>query len=270
VELRHPAGTPATSTATAPPTCSPSPAAGLNLYSNPTAGANGLPAPTNTSASNASPDATDGANWSTFAITHRGSVTQQGDYDDLWALGGSHHTLYLYQNNPPSHGAAPQYGNTAWVNPVTYLTCSATASNCTGYPPSWSSYTQILSPGDAWTGSSSDTGVPSLLAIDGNGRLWAFQGQFGNALANPIQLAASGWTGMTLIAPGQVDGQLQIWARNNTTGALNAYTISIDGNQLPALSVPTPIPSITLKQAPGHAWRGDQGSREVTKGRFLL
>jgi hypothetical protein len=251
----------------------------LNLYNNPTASANGLPAPTIASASNASPNAIDGADWSTFAITHRGSVTQQGSYDDLWALGGAQHTLYLYQNNPPTHGAAPQYGNTAWASQVTYPSCSNTASNgsnCTGYPPGWSSYTQILSPGDAWTGAlatsdpscntttliNCDTGVPSLLAIDSSGRLWAFQGQFGNALANPILLASSGWSGMTLIAPGQVEGQLQIWARNNSTGALNAYTISVDGHNLPSLSTATAIPGITITKTayPVIASAGDNNS----------
>jgi hypothetical protein len=229
----------------------------LNMYDNPAATTNGLSAPTNASAGNASPDATDGADWSTFHITHRGSVTQQGSYDDLWALGGSHHTLYLYQNNPPSRGAAPQYGNTAWVNPVTYPTCGT----CANYPAGWSSYTQILSPGDAWAGDPA-SGVPSLLAVDSNGRLWAFQGLNGNALAVGITLG-TGWGGMTLIAPGQLDGHLQIWARDNTTGALYSYVITLDTNGNPTLSpggsCPAPvtpegcaatlIPGITLTQA---------------------
>jgi hypothetical protein len=250
---------------------------GLNLYSGPTATANGLPAPTNATATGASPDS--GSDWNSFAITHRGSVTQQGSYDDVWALGGSHHTLYLYQNNPSSHGAAPQFGTTASANPVAYPSCSNTASNgsnCSGYPTGWSSYNQILSPGDAWTGDPApgtsgcntstlincDTGVPSLLAVDSNGRLWAFQGHFGNALANPILLASSGWSGLTLIAPGQVEGQLEIWARNNSTGALNAYTISLDGNNLPSLSTATAIPGITVTKAayPVIASAGDNSS----------
>jgi hypothetical protein len=91
--------------------------------------------------------------------------------------------------------------------------------------------------------------VPSLFAVDSNGRLWAFQGQFGNALANPIQLATSGWSGMTLVAPGQVEGQLEIWTRNNSSGALNAYTITLNSNGPPTLSAATSIPGITVTKA---------------------
>jgi hypothetical protein len=214
----------------------------LNLFDNPAPTANGLPAATSAGTASEAPDNGAAGGWNSFLITHRGSITQQGDYDDLWALGGSNHDLYLVQNNPPSHGAAPQFGSHAWALPVNYPTCSIT-----GYPAGWSSYTQILSPGDAWamSANSDNPAVPSLLAVDNNGALWLFQGQYGNALACPTELTSSGWTGMTLIAPGQVDGQLQIWARNNSTGALSAYAITVNSSGVPSLSAPTAIPLVT-------------------------
>jgi hypothetical protein len=75
--------------------------------------------------------------------------------DDLFAHKGNN--LYIYLNNPASLGAAPQFNSTANVITIaSHPSCSATAdnaSNCSGYPAgNWSGVTQILAPGDAWTG----------------------------------------------------------------------------------------------------------------------
>ena len=51
---------------------------------------------------------------------------------------------------------------------------------------------------------------------------------------------------MTLIAPGQVNGELTLWARDNTTGQIYSYPISIDASDLPTLNptaAGTPIPA---------------------------
>ena len=45
---------------------------------------------------------------------------------------------------------------------------------------------------------------------------------------------------MTLIAPGMVDGNLTLWARDNSSGNLYSYTFTIDGNNVPTLSQPGP------------------------------
>ncbi len=198
-----------------------------------------------------SPDGT-GAAWNTYQITHRGSMTEQG-VDDLFAHKGSN--LYLVINNPGSNGAAPEY-STANSGSITTIpdhpSCAATAdnaANCTGYTTgSWTDVGQILAPGDAWTGSANDNGQPSLLTVE-NGALWLYQGNFANNLQDPIQLGSSAgatnWSGMTLIAPGTVNGELTIWARNNTTGALYSYPITTDANGLPTLNPGSPGTPVT-------------------------
>jgi hypothetical protein len=150
-------------------------------------------------------------------------------------------------------GAAPQFNRGPSVTTIlSHPSCSATADNagnCSGYSlGNWSDVTQILAPGDAWAGSSSDNGLPSLLTVE-NGQLWLYQGQFGDALADPIQLGSAGgttnWSAMTLIAPGLVAGQLTIWARNNSTGTLYSYPITVDANGLPTLNPASPGTPVT-------------------------
>ena len=86
----------------------------------------------------------------------------QGSVDDLFAHKGAN--LFLYLNNPTDPGAAPQFGSTADINPITKPSCAATASNagnCAGYDGTdWSDTTQILAPGDVY-----GTGLPDLLTV---------------------------------------------------------------------------------------------------------
>lgn len=195
-----------------------------------------------------SPDGT-GAAWNTYQITHRGSFTQSG-VDDLFALKGNN--LYLVPNHPTDLGVKPQFNNYGSTTTIPFPACSTAqrSGNCTGYSTTndWSSVTQILAPGDAWTGAPScvssnincDTTDPSLLAVDSSGELWLYQGVFGNHVVNPILLGSSSgspnWSGMTLIAPGDVNGALTLWARDNASGALYAYTLSIGTDGLPTLN----------------------------------
>jgi hypothetical protein len=102
-------------------------------------------------------------------------VIQAGGYDDLYAhqqpgdaFSGA---LYLYKNNPPNPGTNP-YDNTA--NHI-QINWPGSPSDYTD----WSSATQILSPGGAWTGAgTADNGQPSLLVTFKDGTLWAYQGGF--------------------------------------------------------------------------------------------
>lgn len=165
---------------------------------------------------------------------------------------------------------------------------TAENSSCANYPgtssnpntTNWSDVTQILEPGDAWAGSPADNtcgnqpvpgvppppGTPSLLTVE-NGHLWLYQGGCGDTLNpgnpmnpnnpatttapadQPVELGAGGWGNMTLIAPGMVDGNLTLWARDKTSGNLYSYTFTIDANNVPTLSQPgpngvgTPIPA---------------------------
>ncbi len=200
-----------------------------------------------------SPDSGDA--WDTYQITHRGSFSQLG-VDDLFAHESGGNALYLVLNHPGDLGVAPQFdnygSNQATISTPTCST-STRSGNCSGYDSTnWSGVTQILAPGDAWTGAPActsgpaancDTGLPSLLTVQG-GKLWLYQGQFTNALGDPILLGSSSgstnWSGMTLIAPGDVGGNLTLWATQNSTGALYSYTFSIGSDGLPTLNSSSP------------------------------
>ena len=225
-------------------------AGGLDLYPGPLGSS--LPSPVNASGTNQSPDGS--SDWNSYLITHRGSMSHQG-YDDLFALKPGSPNLYLYVNNPANQGQDP-FGSTANVTTISsHPSCAATAdnaTNCSSYPAgNWSGVTQILAPGDAWAGApagsgiTADNGQPSLITVE-NGQLWLYQGTNSDSLANPIQLGSAGWANMTLIAPGQVNGQLTLWARDNTTGQIYSYPITLDANNLPTLNptaAGTPIPA---------------------------
>jgi hypothetical protein len=193
-----------------------------------------------------------GTGWNQFQITHRGSWTPSQNVDDLFALKGAN--LYRYVQATQT-GASPQFEDGSKVQLMNFPSCPAAgfpgadpdnSSNCTGYPASWSDISQILAPGDTWTGdlagtgTANDTGVPSLLGIDStNGSLWLFQGRNGGQLQDPIQVGSSGWSSMTIIAPGAIAGQNTLWARDNSTGKMYSYPFIAD----PATGIPTLNPA---------------------------
>lgn len=184
-------------------------------------------------------DSPDGTGWNTFQITHRGSMSG-GSVDDLFAYKGAN--LYLYLNNQNDPGAAPQFGDTSDLDTIAKPSCAATASNaanCTGYDATdWSDVSQILGPGALYS-----NGLPDLLTVE-NDQLWLYKRGFGDSLGTPVLLGSSGWSGMTLIAPGDVGGQLTLWARNNSTGAISSWPLNLDSNGVPELgtaSAGTPV-----------------------------
>jgi hypothetical protein len=172
----------------------------------------------------------DGSGWNTFQITHRGSMSG-GSVDDLFAHKGAN--LYLYLNNQDDPGAAPQFGDTSDIDLISKPSCAATASNasnCTGYDATdWSDASQILAPGSLYS-----NGLPDLLTVE-NDQLWLYKGEFGDSVGAPVLLGSSGWSGMTLIAPGRVGGQLTLWTRDNSTGAIYSYPLTLDSNGVPEL-----------------------------------
>jgi hypothetical protein len=176
----------------------------------------------------------DGSSWSTFQITHRGSMDQDG-VDDLFAHKGQN--LSLYQNNTTDPGVAPQFGNTADIDPIIKPSCAATASNpsnCAGYDGTdWSDTTQILAPGDVYS-----TGLPNLLTVE-DGQLWLYKGQYSDHVITPVLLGSSSgstnWSAMTIIAPGEVNGALTLWARDNSTGVIYSWPLTLDSNGVPEL-----------------------------------
>jgi len=172
----------------------------------------------------------DGTSWSTFQITHRGSMSGNA-VDDLFAQKGAN--LYLYLNNPNDPGVAPQFGDISDIDTIAKPSCAATASNasnCAGYDATdWSQATQILVPGALY-----GNGLPDLLTVE-NDQLWLYKGGFGDSLGTPVLLGSSGWSGMTLIAPGEVAGHLTLWARDDATGAISSWPLELDSNGMPEL-----------------------------------
>jgi hypothetical protein len=59
-----------------------------------------------------------------------------------------------------------------------------------------------------------------------------------------VQLGSSGWGDVSIIAPGDVDGTLTLWARDDSTGAIYSWPLTMDSNGVPELgtaSVGTPV-----------------------------
>lgn len=217
-------------------------AGGLDLYPGSTISTT-LPAPVNAAANDASPDG--GNDWNQYLISHRGSLIQGPD-DDLYAQRGNN--LYLYDNNPASPGTAPQFGSGSLAL-VFRPACSATAdnaTNCTGYSSTWSSVSQLLAVGDPFPGAPAADPPPSVLTVE-NGQLWLFPGQ-AVGLGSPVLLGASGWSGMTLIAPGFIDGQLTVWVRDDSSGKVYSFPILIDAHGLPTLNAARPGTPVTPTQ----------------------
>jgi hypothetical protein len=192
-----------------------------------------------------------GHTWSQFDVTHRGSWTG-GSVDDLLALDTSAGNLYRVNN---SDTPTAMFENQANLVNIYYPACGTStdpnnASNCTGYPTAgWSAFSQVVAPGDAWAGApagsgiTNDTGQPSLLGIDSStGSLWLFQGS-GGQLQNPVQLGASGWNDVTLMAAGTVDGQDTVWARINSgtdAGDVLSFPLAVPSGDAPTLDPASP------------------------------
>jgi hypothetical protein len=174
--------------------------------------------------------------WDQLQFAHRGSWSG-GLVDDLVVLDQPDQDLFVYENN----GTSPEFENTTKIINVVFPTCSGT--DCSGYPPQltgWGAFNQILVPGDVF----GTPAEPSLLAVDATtGSLWLFQGTTVQQLENPIEIGTSGWNEVTLLAPGDVDGQLTLWARVNTgteQGDILSFPLS------PSSSLGTPTGSGTI------------------------
>lgn len=204
--------------------------------------------------------------WTAYQFSHNGSFTQGGT-DDLWVLNTSNHQLYLYKNGG---GSTNNFNTTANVTgPITkaevttdeYNTSPAGDSSETTacFPTAtfpnacnsgvydntdWDETSQLIASPDLYantTTPSLDSHMPGLLTVE-NGNLWYYQGQGSlNYIGTAIQLGSGGWNGYTVMSPVTVDGNLVLWARNNTTGAISQYTVDYDPAGYPYLSSPTQL-----------------------------
>lgn len=215
-------------------------AGGLDLYPGSTS-SQSLPSPANATGNLGSPDS--GNDWNTFQITHRSSAFQ-GPVDDLYARKGS--VMYAYLNDPLNPGVAPQFASGQDVVIISKPSCSATAdnsANCATYVTDWTDVTQVLAVGDPFPAVGIDD--PASLVTVENDQLWFYPGTQGPQFSSPVLLGSSGWSGETLIAPGYLDGKITIWARDDATGTLYSYPITLDANGLPTLDPAKPGTPVT-------------------------
>jgi len=204
----------------------------------------------------------DGTAWTNFQFSHDGA--HNGSADDLWAFNPTTHELYLYKNSgsttndnfdntgqitgPISKSevatdAGNSNGSTACYNTTTY------PSACTSYNNTdWSQTTQVIASPDLYAlspdkttldGSGVSSNAPGLLTVE-NGALWYYQGQTTlDYIGTAVELSASGWGNYTVLSPVTVAGQLVLWARNTTTGAIYQYPVDYGTDGYPYLGTGT-------------------------------
>ncbi|WP_177246457.1 ricin-type beta-trefoil lectin domain protein [Actinacidiphila alni] len=144
-----------------------------------------------------------GSGWADADISHHGDWTGDG-YEDLIAhLPNDNTHLWLY----PGDGTG-DFGTRHQLN------------RPAGSPSSdWSKTTAVISAGDV-----NLDAYPDVLAVE-NDLLYLFPGTASGQLASPKVIGTSGWAGLQLLAPGDVngDGLADLWTRNPSTGVVNQY-----------------------------------------------
>ncbi|MFE0681214.1 LamG-like jellyroll fold domain-containing protein [Streptomyces sp. NPDC058961] len=195
-----------------------------------------------------------GDSWKTYTVSHRGSLRGGSNVDGLFAHQTSSPRLYYY-NNPGVTGANGRFDK---YNTLAKPPCSDDGSggSCTGYATDWSTTTQIAALGDPSTTALSAgtfqnrTGLLTEEAnASGDATLWFYPAISDTRLGSPVRLAATGWKNLDLLTPGDWNhtGRPGLWARNRTTGDINAYALTPG-------TTPTPdgsqtVPTITAISA---------------------
>ncbi|MEE1940970.1 hypothetical protein V1L54_16425 [Streptomyces sp. TRM 70361] len=156
-------------------------------------------------------------------ITHRGTWNED-HYEDVvilrpgWA-DPSVKELWVHEGS--GDGGLDGTGNGSWR-----LDVVDDADN------HWADADQILSVGslddDDGDGRVDDNDAPDLLVKSG-GELWLYFGHRGSPLIDwpqPVRLGGADWQDMTLLAPGDLngDGLPELWARDTVKGAIHQYT----------------------------------------------
>ncbi|MFD9791417.1 LamG-like jellyroll fold domain-containing protein [Streptomyces sp. NPDC059070] len=215
-----------------------------------------------------------GDSWKNYTVSHRGSLRGGTSIDGLFAHQASSPRLYYY-SNPGVTGANGRFDK---YNTLTKPPCTDDGSStyCTGYATDWSTTTQIAALGDPST-TALTTGTfqnrTGLLTEEanpsGDAALWFYPAVSDTRLGSPVRLAATGWKNWDLLTPGDWNhtGHPGLWARNRTTGNINAYALTPgttptpDGTQtvptLTAVSTGTTIGNLSATDYPVIGSDGD-------------
>ncbi|WP_435172790.1 LamG domain-containing protein [Actinacidiphila sp. bgisy145] len=192
-----------------------------------------------------------GGDWTHYLLAHRGNLSG-GEGDDLLAYNKDTHKLYLVKNDLDPTGDP---SSTPWSEYPGYTDsgkdridllakpdCETTDktpddSLCrtAGYEDD-APISQLVVAGNVYQ---NEQGNLALVTVE-NKELWIYQ-LSNNGLDNPILLGDGDWSGLTLLAPGTVNGTPTLWARDNSTGALYSYSLALDPatNTVPLLHAAT-------------------------------
>jgi hypothetical protein len=213
--------------------------------SGPLTGSDPVPAVTGPVIVSTAADAPTG-NWKDYLVAHRGNL-HGADVDDLFAYNTKTQQFYIVKNDfdPADDDAFPsvKYSNYAgYVGQHRYAVVTKEAcepadhvvddSRCrtAGYDSQTWSISQLVTPGNVF----SNPDFPAVITME-NKRLWIYQADGGEHLKNPLLLGDGDWSGLDLIAPGTVGGTPTLWARDETSGTLYTFPLTLDGNGLPPL-----------------------------------
>ncbi len=178
------------------------------------------------------PDTT--GSWSSALAAHGLTkiITSTPTPDDLWALSSDRQNLYYYINiaNTPASKATPPPPYYTSTHRELLDSCSA---SCGTHPMvgttniDWSNVNQLLAVGDL-----NNDRDPDLVTEEAGGRLYALYTN-GAGLIGTIQLLGTNpaWDNWTFLSPGNTaadGGVAQLWARDNTTGTLWEYPLTLN------------------------------------------
>ncbi len=171
--------------------------------------------------------------WNNYLIAHRGSLTQSS-VDDLFAYNKGTHKLYAYFNDSTRvpAGTAGHFS----LRGISQLGASTACP--AGIDGTWNNLTQMIAPG----AQGNPNGLAGLITVE-SGHLRFYQGSLvgGCLIAAGTELGDGDWSAVTLLAPGTVGGTPTLWARDNTTGAINSYPLTFDAAGAPTTILHAPV-----------------------------
>ncbi|WP_425245084.1 LamG domain-containing protein [Streptomyces sp. NEAU-NA10] len=207
-------------------------------------------------------DSPDGTGWNNYLIAHRGNL-HGTNVDDLFAYNRTSKQFYVVKNDqdPVDDASFPRTPYSTFggfigrrFDVITKDACAPsdvvaddTRCRSTDYNSQSWNISQLITPGNVF-GNTND--YPAVITVE-NKELWIYQSDGGDHLKNPLLLGDGDWTGQTLIAAGTFKGGPVLWTRDNATGDLYSYPITVDPTTLvPALLHPTAHTSLRLTLPP--------------------
>ncbi|MGW7189056.1 LamG-like jellyroll fold domain-containing protein, partial [Streptomyces sp. NPDC054838] len=203
----------------------------------------------------------DGTGWDNYLIAHRGNL-HGSDVDDLFAFNKTSHQLYIVKNDldPNADNAFPRVAYSTYggftgkrfdvvpkdaCEPVTRVVDDSRCRTA-GYNASAWNIEQLITPGNLY---GNTTNYPAVITVEGK-KLWIYQTDGGGHFKHPLLLGDGDWSGYTLLGPGTVGGALTkdangkgaiiggsavVWARDDMTGSVMSFPITVDANLVPSL-----------------------------------